>query len=105
MKEYTVQELKEMIDEKKSFQLIDVREKWELDVCRLDADHIPMGEILERKTEIKSDVPVIVLCKSGNRSCNVVSALRLQLGLTNLHNLEGGILAWAEEIDTSLEKY
>ena len=105
MDEISVKQLRKMQETGKDFQLIDVRESWELDVCSIDADHIPMAEIIVRKGELRSDVPVIVLCKTGNRSCNVVSALRLQLGLTNLHNLTGGILAWAEEIDTSLETY
>ena len=102
----TVQQLKQMQDAGEPLQLVDVRERWELDICALnDAVHIPMGEVIDRKDELRKDVPLIISCRSGKRSCNVVHALKLQLGLTNLYNLKGGILAWADEIDTTLEKY
>jgi len=105
MKELTVQQLKQMQDAGEVFQLIDVREPWEVEICRISTDHIPMGEILNRSEEIKKDVPVVVHCRSGARSSNVVKALELHLELKNLHNLKGGILAWANEIDHSLEQY
>jgi rhodanese-related sulfurtransferase len=105
MKEVTVQELKQMKDAGKAFQLIDVREPWEVEICSIGADHIPMGEILNRVSEIRQDVPVVIHCRSGARSANVVTALEMQLGLTNLHNLKGGILAYGREIDPSLEQY
>lgn len=105
MKEVTVQQLKEMLDAGEAVQVIDVREPWEVEICSIGATHIPMGEILARVGELKEDIPVIIHCRSGGRSANVVNALEMQLGLTNLHNLKGGILAWADEIDQSLEKY
>jgi len=105
MKELTVQQLKQMQDAGETFQLIDVREAYEVEICSIGAEHIPMGEVLERANEIKKDIPVVVHCRSGARSGNVINALEMQLGFTNLHNLKGGILAWASEIDTSLEQY
>lgn len=105
MKEVTVQQLKEMMDSGESFQLIDVREGYEVEICSIGAEHIPMGEVMDRVEEIKTDVPVIIHCRSGARSANVVNALEMHHGFTNLHNLRGGILAWADEIDESLEKY
>lgn len=105
MKEVTVQQLKQMRDAGEKHQLIDVREDYEVDICSIDATHIPMAEVLDRAEEIRKDIPVIVHCRSGARSANVISALEMQLGYTNLHNLKGGILAWANEIDNSLETY
>jgi len=105
MKEVTVQQLKQMMDAGEKFQLIDVREPYEVEICSIGAEHIPMGEVLTRTEEIKTDVPVIVHCRSGARSANVINALEMQKGFENLHNLKGGILAWADEIDDSLEKY
>ncbi len=105
MKEVTVQQLKQMMDAGEKFQLIDVREPYEVEICSIGADHIPMGEVLTRTEEIKTDIPVIVHCRSGKRSANVINALEMQKGFKNLHNLVGGILAWADEIDDSLEKY
>ncbi|MFT5185556.1 MAG: rhodanese-related sulfurtransferase [Flavobacteriales bacterium] len=105
MKEVTVKQLKQMQDSGETFQLIDVREAFEVEICSIGAEHIPMGEVLNRAGEIKKDIPVIVHCRSGARSGNIVNALEMQLGYTNLHNLKGGILAWANEIDDSLEQY
>jgi adenylyltransferase/sulfurtransferase len=105
MKEFTVQQLKQMQDAGETYQLIDVREGYEVEICSLGAEHIPMGDILDRASEIKKDIPVVVHCRSGARSANIINALEMQLGYTNLHNLKGGILAWANEIDDSLEQY
>jgi len=105
MKELTVEELKQKMDAKEDFQLIDVREDWEVEVCTIGGTHIPMGQILERVEELRTDVPVIMQCRSGGRSANVVSALESRFGMENLYNLKGGILAWADKIDRSLEKY
>lgn len=105
MKEVTVQQLKNMRDSGEEFQLVDVREPWEVEICNIGAEHVPMGEILSRINELRTDIPVVIHCRSGARSANVVNALEMQCGLTNLYNLRGGILAWANEIDDSLEKY
>ncbi len=106
MKELSVKDLKSKLDAGEDLLLVDVREAWERDVCVIEgAKHIPMGEVLTRAEELKSEAPVIIHCRSGGRSANVVNALEMQLGLDNLYNLKGGILAWADEVDTSLEKY
>ncbi len=105
MKELNVQQLKQMQDAGEKYQLIDVREAYEVEICSIGAEHIPMGEILNRAGEVKKDIPVVIHCRSGARSANVINALEMQLGFTNLHNLKGGILAWANEIDQSLEQY
>lgn len=105
MKEVTVQQLKQMMDAGEKFQLIDVREPYEVEICSIGAEHIPMGDVMNRTDEIKTDIPVVVHCRSGARSGNVINALEMQKGFTNLHNLAGGILAWADQIDDSLEKY
>lgn len=105
MKELSVQELDEMRTAGKPHQLVDIREPWEVEICSIDAEHIPMGDIMDRAEELKRDIPVIIHCRSGGRSANVVNALEMHLGLENLYNLAGGILAWADEVDNSLEKY
>src|ERR1700752_1221426 len=104
MKEITVQELKAMQDKKEDFQLIDVREEYEYDICQIGGELIPMGEITENLDKISKTKKVVVHCRSGKRSASVVQMLEQQ-GYTNLYNLKGGIMAWAEEIDNSLAKY
>ncbi len=105
MKEVTVSELNSMLKKGETFQLIDVREPWEAEICSIGAESIPLGEVMNRVDEIKKDIPVVVHCRSGARSANIINVLEMQLGFTNLHNLKGGILAWANEIDESLEQY
>ena len=105
MKEITVLELKKMQDDKQDYQLIDVREPHEYDIAQMGGELIPMGEILEQSDRISKEKPVIIHCRSGARSAAIVTALENQFGFTNLYNLKGGILAWANEIDPSIEKY
>jgi adenylyltransferase/sulfurtransferase len=64
-----------------------------------------MGEVMDRVEEIKKDIPVVVHCRSGARSRAVIEALQNNFKYTNLFNLKGGILAWANEIDQSLPTY
>lgn len=103
MKSITVNELKEMIDNNESFQLIDVREVHEYEMANINGLLIPLGEIPSRVGEISKDVKVILQCRSGVRSANALNYLEQNEGYTNLYNLEGGIMAWAREIDDSLE--
>ena len=87
------------------WQLLDVRELWELDIVSVaDAEHIPMGSIPERFGELDPQRPVAVLCHSGVRSARVAAFL-LQQGFCAVANVSGGIDAWATEVDTSLARY
>ena len=105
MKEITVQEMKAMQDKQEDFQLIDIREEYEFDICQIGGELIPMGEITENLDKISKTKKVIVHCRSGKRSASVVQMLEQNHGFTNLYNLKGGILAWADEVDNSLAKY
>ncbi len=105
MKEVTVQELKALKDKGIDFQLIDVREPHEYEICNLDGELIPQAEIPHNVDKISKDKQVIIHCRSGARSGNMVQWLEKNNGFTNLYNLKGGILAWAKEIDTSMPTY
>lgn len=105
MKEVSVRELKEMMEAGADFQLIDVREEYEFDICNIGGQLIPMAEVMDKAQEIKKDKKVVVHCRSGKRSASVIQALESQHGFQNLYNLKGGILAWIEEIDPSMSKY
>ena len=105
MKSISVTELKEMRDNSVEHQLIDVREHHEVQICAMGGEHIPMGEVMANLDKIKKDIPVILHCKSGARSMAICEALEKTRGFSNLINLNGGILAWAQEIDSSLSIY
>jgi len=103
VKEISPGDLKRMREGGEAFQLVDVREAYEAERCTLGGTLIPLGDVLDRMAEIRRDVPVVMHCKSGNRSSAVISALTQRHGFTNLVNLRGGITAYAAEVDTSLQ--
>ncbi len=105
IKEITVEELKAKIDNNEDFQLIDVREPFEYETSNLNGENIPLGGILIEADKIATDKPVIMQCRSGKRSAAAVMQLEQQLGLTNLYNLKGGILAWQEAFDPDMPVY
>ena len=76
--------------------VIDVREQYEYDEKHIpNVTLLPMSEIQSRLDEIPSDKEVIVTCRSGNRSGQVTQFLN-QNGYDNVHNMQGGIIAWEE---------
>ena len=103
MKEITVFELHELKKSGTDFQLIDVRENYEHEVGHIDGIHIPMGEIPLNLSRINREGTVIIHCRSGARSANVIRWLEAEHGFTNLYNLSGGIMAWKNHIDPSVE--
>ena len=104
MKEVSVQELKDKKDKGEDFQLIDVREDFEYEMSNLGGTLIPLGGILIESEKIDRNKQVVVMCRSGKRSAAAIMQLE-QLGFTNLYNLQGGILAWASEVDPTLNVY
>lgn len=105
MKEISVAELKAKMDNKEDFQLVDVREPHEFEICSLGGVEVPMSEVVNKYKDISKDKMVVVHCRSGQRSANVISALEQNYGYNNLYNLVGGILAWADEFDDDMETY
>lgn len=103
MKEITVQELKHLIDTKSDFQLIDVREAHEYEQANIGGEHIPMADVPHNIDRIQTNKQVVIHCRSGGRSGNIIQWLEKNHGFDNLYNLKGGILAWAREIDDSLD--
>ncbi|WP_134089690.1 rhodanese-like domain-containing protein [Olivibacter sp. XZL3] len=104
MKEITVEELKQKIDQNEDFQLIDVREEFEYETSNLNGKNIPLAQVLLEKDKISRDKPVIVHCRSGKRSAQAILMLEKE-GYTNLANLEGGILAWRDAFDPNMPVY
>ena len=98
-------ELKQKMNAREPFELIDVRETFECEIARIDgARLIPLGEIAERADELPRDRPIVVHCHSGRRSAEAVRLLQ-QRGFGNIYNLEGGIDAWSDQIDPGVPKY
>lgn len=86
--------------------LLDVRERWETqNGCIKDSHCLPLSELNEQKVDwISKDEPVVAICHHGIRSAMVAEWLEHH-GYTQVFNLEGGIDAWAREIDHTIGVY
>ena len=104
--EMDVLELKRWLDEGRRFQLVDVREAYEWEICSLEpqgARLMPQAALPTRVGELDPAATIVVYCRSGARSAQAVEGLRGS-GFEAI-NLRGGILAWAAEIDESMPTY
>jgi sulfur-carrier protein adenylyltransferase/sulfurtransferase len=104
LKEITAHELQQLLSSNEhDIQLIDVREAYEYDLCRIDsAEHIPLSQIPHELMRISKTKKVVMHCKSGSRSNQAVRWLEKNHQYTNLYMLKGGIEAWAREIDQTM---
>ena len=101
----SVRDLADMRSAGKKHAVLDVREARELEICQLEgALHVPMAEIPDRTDDLPTDQPLVVICHHGARSQMVVDFLR-DAGFDNAVNLDGGIDAWACDIDQSMPRY
>jgi rhodanese-related sulfurtransferase len=101
----TVVELDRRRKAGEAIAILDVREPWELDLARFpDALAIPLMSLPARVGEVPTDRPVVVVCHHGMRSYKAMSWLR-QNGVANAINLEGGIDAWARQIEPTMGVY
>lgn len=100
-------ELKERLDRGDRITIIDVREPFEWEIGNLGAHGarlIPLGQLPERADEIDPADEVVLQCRSGARSAHALEYLRAE-GYERLWNLDGGILAWADQVDPSIPRY
>ena len=103
--EISVEDLDRIRRDGENHALLDVREPHELEIISLSGSiDIPMGDVPERAAELPKDKTIAVLCRSGGRSLKITQWLRAN-GYHNATNVAGGINAWAERIDNSLEPY
>jgi rhodanese-related sulfurtransferase len=107
MQQLAAAQLKEWLDDPARAQpvLVDVREPWELDVCRIGgAKPIPMRAVPARYLELDRDAETVIICHHGARSYRVAMFLEYQ-GFTNIYNLHGGLAAWARDVDPAMPTY
>lgn len=102
----TVKEVRERIARGEKFLLVDVREPWEYDLCKIPgATLIPLGTIpANLNTLLDVDEDVVCYCHHGMRSLDAAVWLRQQ-GVENAKSMAGGIERWAVEIDPSVPRY
>jgi adenylyltransferase/sulfurtransferase len=100
----SVKEYKSRIDRGDDLFLLDVREPYEYKIAQIGGTLIPQNDVPNRLAEIPRDKEIVVQCRSGARSQRIAELLKQQ-GYTQVVNLAGGILAWADEIDPKIQKY
>ena len=107
--EIGVEQVKQMLDNKHRFRLVDVREPSEYDICKIGgAILIPLGDIEAKDPAklngLKPDEEIVLHCKAGVRSMKAAKALQ-EMGFKNLKSMRGGINEWSEKIDSSVPLY
>jgi rhodanese-related sulfurtransferase len=105
MEQLSAKELKERLDRHDPIVLLDVRQGWELRLCRLEhAVHIPIEEIESRTEEMNPEDEIVAYCHTGVRSAAVTQYLT-QLGFKRVKNLAGGVDEWARTVDPTMRRY
>ncbi|HKK14268.1 MAG TPA: rhodanese-like domain-containing protein [Gammaproteobacteria bacterium] len=105
MRHWTPKELKHSLEASEGPLMVDVREPWEHEICRIDgARLIPMGQIPALAGRLDPDQTIVVVCHHGVRSYQVAYYLE-RLGFRDVINLTGGIDAWAREVDRDMAVY
>ena len=106
MREFSAEQLKIYLDtcEKQPF-LLDVRQPWEFDVCKIENSVlVPMSTIPAELESLDIDRETVVICHHGIRSRSVARYLE-QAGFNNIINLSGGMAQWAKTVDTQMATY
>jgi sulfur-carrier protein adenylyltransferase/sulfurtransferase len=102
--EIQVEELKRRLDAGEDIYVLDVREPHEYQIANIGGHLIPLGDLPNRVHELDTSREIVAHCKSGGRSAKAVTFLR-QAGFKRVHNLAGGITAWADRVDAKMPKY
>jgi len=85
--------------------LLDVREPWEYQTCRIEGSTLaPMNTIPTRAQELDAEAETVVICHHGARSYRVALFLERN-GFSKLYNLQGGVNAWADQVEPAMPRY
>ncbi len=85
--------------------LIDVREPWEFAHCHIEgSQHVPLQTLPARLPDLPADRDLVLVCHHGNRSQHAAMWLA-QNGFPRVHNLRGGVAAWADQVDPRMPRY
>lgn len=103
MKYISAEQLANDLERSTDLILLDIRENYEYEVCKIQSLHIPMAEIPVRGMELKPEDRTIVICRTGNRASAVANYLEANFGFQDVEVLEGGIVAYAERVDRELD--
>lgn len=98
-------ELAERLKRGDDFDLVDVREHFEIEIAAIPgARVIPLGELPDSLDQLDRTREIVVMCRSGKRSADAVRQLQAA-GFAHVTNLAGGILRWSDDVDPAVPKY
>lgn len=107
MQQITPNELKQLLENGEPLTLLDVRESWEFELCRIDNSlHLPLSELIQLQSleRLDPNQQIIAICHHGIRSQQAALILQRN-GFDNVCNLIGGIHHWSIDIDPSIPRY
>ncbi len=104
MKEISVIELKQRLDNGEDIFILDVRQPDEFSYCNLGGLLIPLSELPGRLGDLDREREIVVVCHSGARSARATQFLH-RAGFLGAKNLAGGVDSWAREIDPTMPRY
>jgi rhodanese-related sulfurtransferase len=103
--EITPVDVKARLDRGEKVHLVDVREPWEYDLCRIEgAKHVPLGSLAASLQTLPDVDEVICYCHHGMRSLDAATWLRFQ-GIERAKSLAGGIERWSLDVDPNVPRY
>lgn len=106
MKSIGVVDLSEALENEDSLCLIDIREDWERDICKITPSlHFPMSKLEHFLSAIPTEEKVVIYCHHGIRSASIIQFLEHDFKMENLYNLQGGISEWISSIDQTMTDY
>ncbi|MDX1811549.1 MAG: rhodanese-like domain-containing protein [Gammaproteobacteria bacterium] len=106
MRHFTPKQLQEYLESApEAYLLLDVREPWEYEICHIENSMLlPMGQIPNRLDDLDKNQDIVVICHHGVRSRQVCLYMA-HYGFENTINLDGGIEAWAQEVEPTMQRY
>jgi rhodanese-related sulfurtransferase len=107
MKTLSVRELADWLadDQRPKPLLLDVREPWEFNVCRIEGSQLmPMRTVPARLTDLEQGRDIVCVCHHGGRSMHVAMFLERE-GFAEVYNLTGGVDAWARQVEPAMPTY
>ena len=106
MKNISPIQLKELIDlSNNDFQLVDIRDEYEFDICCIGGEKINMYSITDNLDKLSREKKIIIYCRTGSRSATIASLLEKRFSFKNVYNLDGGIMKWRQDVDPSIKEY
>lgn len=105
VKEISPGELQLLLDSGQDYILLDVRQPWEFKICQLpNSINIPLNDLDKSVAQLPDDKEIVTICHHGVRSKQAAIILE-QSGYLKVVSLQGGVEAWARDINPTMERY